>query len=339
MTTLKRTARETGLAYAGLAVTGMIGMLLIRSQLYVEGDAATTAANLVQHEGLARVGIAVDLGAVLTQALAALWFAKLFRVVEPFAAAAIAAFGLVNSVMMLVGAVFSATALEVALDGTATTTGDRAGTTRFALVIDTVACARHAGCRACIDACHAAHNVPVLADPRHRVEWVREEPFEQALAESVSEYADAARRPPLPVLCNHCASPPCVRVCPTEATFKRDDGIVAMDEHRCIGCRYCMAACPYDARSFNWCDPRPSIPSIRRDFPTREKGVVEKCTFCAERLGSGRPPACVEACSAGAMVFGDVRDAQGDVARLLRERTALRRKPSAHTAPHVFYLV
>ena len=126
---LKRTARETGLAYAGLAVTGMVGFLLIRPQLYVKGDAAATAANLVSHEGLARLGIAVDLAAVVTQALAALWFYKLFRVVEPFSAVAIAAFGLVNAVIMLVGAVFSATALDVALDGTATTIGDRATTT------------------------------------------------------------------------------------------------------------------------------------------------------------------------------------------------------------------
>jgi len=128
MTNVKSTARATGLAYAGLAVSGLLGYLLIRSQLYVKGDAATTATNLVTHEGLARFGVAVDLAAVLTQALTALWFHQLFRVARPFAAGAIAAFGLVNSVIMLVGTVFSATALDVALGGAAQGTGNRAAT-------------------------------------------------------------------------------------------------------------------------------------------------------------------------------------------------------------------
>jgi hypothetical protein len=127
-TTSTTTARQTGLAYAGLAVTGIVGYLAIRSQLYVNGDAATTTANLVAHEGLARVGVAVDLAAVVTQAVAALWFLKLFRRRQPFAALAIAAFGMVNAVVMLVGTMFSATALEVALGGAATTAGDRPAT-------------------------------------------------------------------------------------------------------------------------------------------------------------------------------------------------------------------
>lgn len=125
---LKRAALVTGLAYAGLAVTGMLGYLVFRAQLYAPGDAAATAGNLVSHEGLARVGVAVDLAAVLTQAVAALWFYQLFRRVRPFAAGAITAFGLVNAVVMLVGAAFSATALSVALGDAATTTHDRAAT-------------------------------------------------------------------------------------------------------------------------------------------------------------------------------------------------------------------
>jgi hypothetical protein len=133
------TARQTGLAYAGLAVTGMVGYLAIRSQLYVEGDAATTATNLVSHEALARLGVAMDLAAVVTQALAALWFFKLFRPAEPFAATSIAAFGLVNAVVMLVAAMFSATALEVALSGTATTAGDRPATALLLLDLSNAA--------------------------------------------------------------------------------------------------------------------------------------------------------------------------------------------------------
>jgi hypothetical protein len=128
MTTMKHTARAAGLAYAGLAVAGMLGFLLIRSQLYVPGDAAGTAARLVSHAGLARLGIAADLTGALAQALTALWLFKLFQRAEPFAAIAIAAFGLVNSVIILVGAVFSATALGMTLDGAPTPAGNRADT-------------------------------------------------------------------------------------------------------------------------------------------------------------------------------------------------------------------
>ena len=130
MTTLKGTARLTGLAYLGLAISGMLGFLLIRQQLYVPGDAAATTANLVGNEALARFGVAVDLTVVLTQALAALLFFKLFRRVDAVAAGAIAAFGLVNSVVILVAAVFSATALDVALSGIAPT-GDQAATAQL----------------------------------------------------------------------------------------------------------------------------------------------------------------------------------------------------------------
>ena len=130
--------------------------------------------------------------------------------------------------------------------------------------------------------------------------------------------AELARRP-VPALCNHCANPPCTRVCPTGATFKRADGIVVMDPHRCIGCRFCMAACPYGSRSFNWEDPRPHLKKINPEYPTRTKGVVEKCTFCDERLAKGRAPACVEACTQGAMAFGDLQDETSPVVKLLRE--------------------
>jgi hypothetical protein len=125
--TLTRTARATGLAYLGLAVTGMIGFLLIRSRLYVPGDAATTMANLVEHETLARLGIITDLALILVQSLTALWFFKLFREVNSFAAAAVAAFGFMNSAAILVATMFSATALAVAIDGSPPA-GERAAT-------------------------------------------------------------------------------------------------------------------------------------------------------------------------------------------------------------------
>lgn len=129
MSTLKHTARLTGLAYLGLAVCGLLGYMVVRQQLYVAGDAAATTANLVAHGGLARFGIAADLTTVLTQALTAVWFARLFRRVHTFAAGAIAAFGLVNAVIILVATVFSATALDVALaDGAP---GDRVATAQL----------------------------------------------------------------------------------------------------------------------------------------------------------------------------------------------------------------
>jgi hypothetical protein len=117
MTTTKKTARLAGIAYLGLGISGALGFLLIRSQLFEPGDATATAMNLIEHEGLARLGIAADLTVVLTQSLAALYFFKLFRVVDTFAAGSLAAFGFMNSAAILVATAFSATALEVALDG------------------------------------------------------------------------------------------------------------------------------------------------------------------------------------------------------------------------------
>jgi molybdopterin-containing oxidoreductase family iron-sulfur binding subunit len=144
---------------------------------------------------------------------------------------------------------------------------------------------------------------------------------------------------PFIVFCNQCSNPPCVRVCPTQATWKRADGIVMMDWHRCIGCRYCIAACPYGSRSFNWRDPRPFIAQIRPDYPTRTKGVVEKCTFCEERLAAGKLPACVVACEEKALVFGDLEEPGSVLREILGGRFSIRRKPDLGTKPEIFYLV
>jgi len=141
------------------------------------------------------------------------------------------------------------------------------------------------------------------------------------------------------VLCNHCDNPPCVRVCPTQATWKRDDGIVMMDWHRCIGCRYCVVGCPYGSRSFNWRNPRPFVKELNPEFPTRTKGVVEKCTLCEERLAAGLAPACVEACKVKALTFGNLADPESDVRKLLATRYAIRRKPELGTHPELYYLV
>ncbi len=211
---------------------------------------------------------------------------------------------------------------------------------RWGMVVNLEKCRKEEGCDACIGACNTAHNIPHFSDPRHEVKWIWTEPFGTVFPFSQSGYAERSDvHLPVPLMCNHCADPPCVHVCPTQATWKRDDGIVMMDWHRCIGCRYCMAACPYGSRSFNWLDPRPAIASINPDFPTRSKGVVEKCNFCEERLATGISPACVEACPEKALVFGNLADPDSEPRQLLRTRFAIQREPELGTGPSVYYLV
>jgi molybdopterin-containing oxidoreductase family iron-sulfur binding subunit len=144
---------------------------------------------------------------------------------------------------------------------------------------------------------------------------------------------------PFLVLCNHCDNPPCVRVCPTKATFKLPNGITMQDEHRCIGCRFCMAACPYGSRSFNWRDPRPAIKNENKEYPTRTKGVVEKCTFCTERLAVGKLPACVEAAPKGGLLFGDLEDPNSEIRKIVTNKYTIRRKSDLGTGPAIYYIV
>jgi Fe-S-cluster-containing dehydrogenase component len=211
---------------------------------------------------------------------------------------------------------------------------------RWAMTIDLNKCAEKEGCTQCIEACHSVHNVPASAVQAHRIQWIWKASFQNAFPSSENQYQAAALKDTQTLLlCNHCDNPPCVRVCPTKATWKREDGIVMMDWHRCIGCRYCMAACPYGSRSFNWTDPRLNLPLEDPDFPTRTKGVVEKCNFCEERLAKGKLPACVEACPQKAMTFGDLGNPNSQPRQLLQSRYAIRRKPELGTKPEVFYIV
>ena len=208
----------------------------------------------------------------------------------------------------------------------------------WAMVINAKLCPP--GCRACRDACSKAHNLPNMPDPKHDIKWIWQEPYTAAFNYEAHSFPDEANaKRPYPVLCNHCENPSCVRVCPTQATFQRADGIVMMDYHRCIGCRFCMAACPYGARSFNFKDPRPHIPEINPAYPTRTYGVVEKCNFCDERLSVGNLPACVEACPAKALVFGDLADPSSPVRQALASKMTLQRKTKLGTRPKVFYIV
>lgn len=215
-----------------------------------------------------------------------------------------------------------------------------AGERRWAMVVDPSRCRWDDGCNGCIKACHAAHNVPAVPDPKHEVKWVWKEKFADVFADQEAPHvAESLASHPILTLCNHCDDPPCARVCPTKATWRRDDGIVGMDPHRCIGCRYCVAACPYGSRSFNFVDPRPYLAKVDPGFPARTKGVVEKCTFCVERIDERRLPICVEACPEKALLFGDLNDPQSAVRQALRSRYALRRRPGLGTRPAVYYLV
>ncbi|MDR2162302.1 MAG: 4Fe-4S dicluster domain-containing protein [Desulfovibrio sp.] len=207
---------------------------------------------------------------------------------------------------------------------------------RWALVMDTRRLARPELRESIINACHAFHNVLSRPGPR-QMAWIRQQDFSSVFTDQVPPVmpAELSSRKIL-ILCNHCANPPCVRVCPTGAAFLREDGIVGMDFHRCIGCRYCMAACPFGARSFNFEKPR--LAAVHPAFPPRTRGVVEKCTFCAERLAAGLPPLCVEV-SEGAIVFGDLQDPSSPVSALLTENFSLRRKPELGTQPGVYYIL
>jgi len=219
---------------------------------------------------------------------------------------------------------------------------------RWAMVLDHKQCLKaKEGCKKCVDACHHVHNVPDFPNTKDQVKWIWQTEIEHAFPDQVNPYIeeyvkDSVKGLPVMVLCNHCDNPPCVRVCPVKATFKREDGIVMMDYHRCIGCRFCMAACPYGARSLNWRDPRPFIKPefLNRDYPTRTRGVVEKCTFCFERLAKGQLPACVEACKEQkALVFGDLEDPNSEVRQLLRKHPGIQRKPQLGTRPQVYYIL
>ena len=220
---------------------------------------------------------------------------------------------------------------------------------RYGMVIDAVKFHETPGlAEKCIAACHDYFNVPDFGNKKDEIKWLWQMPFTNAFPGDESHYKkdDLTHAMQFMVLCNHCDNPPCVRACPTKATFKNADGIVMMDFHRCIGCRFCMAACPYGARSFNWRDPRgskdgvPFIKKVNPEFPTRMRGVVEKCSFCDLRVKRGLLPLCVEATGdTKAMVFGDLNDPNSEVSQVLRAHFTIQRKPSLGTMPSVFYII
>ncbi|MCK5621224.1 MAG: 4Fe-4S dicluster domain-containing protein [Alphaproteobacteria bacterium] len=174
------------------------------------------------------------------------------------------------------------------------------GKVRWGMLIDVNLCT--ADCNACVSACAEENGLTGHGRPATDAQWIRKV--------SVRDPKNGVEKS-VPVMCQHCAEPPCVDVCPTGASFKRADGIVLVDKHICIGCRYCMMACPYKARSFvheDLSDQKPHAP--------RGKGTVESCTFCVHRVDAGTAPACVEACGDsgnGAMTFGDLNDPDSEI--------------------------
>ena len=170
---------------------------------------------------------------------------------------------------------------------------------RWGFLIDTNKCADN--CDKCVTACNDEHNLTGFGRPETDAQWIRT----VTLRDKKSGHTTK-----LPMMCQHCAHPPCVDVCPTGASFKRADGIVLVDKHTCIGCRYCMMACPYKARSF----VHETITN-QKEYSPRGKGTVESCTLCVHRVDNGEIPACAEACPEKAILFGDLNDANSDIAK------------------------
>lgn len=195
---------------------------------------------------------------------------------------------------------------------------------RWGLLIDTSRC--DSGCDACVEACSDENGLNSAVEDRQRPQWIRKVMLTEV---------KTGRQTTAPMMCQHCAEPPCVDVCPTGASFKRADGIVLVDRHSCIGCRYCMMACPYKARSFvhePLANQRPQVP--------RGQGCVESCTLCVHRIDRGRQPACVEACAAagrGAILFGDLNDANSEIARRVRELATRQLRADLGLDPGVRY--
>jgi molybdopterin-containing oxidoreductase family iron-sulfur binding subunit len=220
------------------------------------------------------------------------------------------------------GAVLLAPGLHLIQVAQAATAGAK-GTVRWGLLIDTTKCG--SGCTDCVDACRTENGLTAPNAPT-AAQWLRKVEIKEIRT---------GRTASVPVMCQHCAEPPCVDVCPTGASFKRADGIVLVDRHACIGCRYCMMACPYKARSFvhePLADQKPEVP--------RGKGCVEGCTLCVHRIDRGGQPACVEACSKaghGAMLFGDLNDADSEISRRVRAAASTQLRADLKLDPGVRY--
>ena len=191
---------------------------------------------------------------------------------------------------------------------------------RWGMLIDTEQC--KPGCNDCVTACNKENGLSGGTLPTDS-QWIRKIEIKDI---------SSGRETSLPMMCQHCEEPPCVDVCPTGASFKREDGIVLVDRHRCIGCRYCMMACPYKARSFvhePLHDQKPNVP--------RGKGTVESCTMCVNRVDKGQQPACAEVCPNKAILFGNLNDANSEIAKRIRSVATVQVRADLQLNPGIRY--
>ena len=204
---------------------------------------------------------------------------------------------------------------------------------RYGMAIDLKRCI---GCHMCSVSCKSNNNLPA-GMLWNRVLTIGGEAIDTASG----TYPNDLHMSYLPVNCQHCANPPCVAACPTGASYKRaEDGIVLVDSDLCIGCRMCMVACPYNARSFNWKKPEYAVDFALgdADAPEHQFNVVEKCTFCVNRLARGEAPACMELCSGRARYWGDLDDPESEVNKAMQGRQTVQLLEEKGTGPAVFYL-
>ncbi len=200
---------------------------------------------------------------------------------------------------------------------------------RYGMIIDLKRCI---GCGACVLACKAENGTPPGIF------------FTKVLDQVAGEFP-IVKKKFVPVLCNHCKEAACVKVCPTGASYKREDGIVLVDYNKCIGCKACVVACPYNNRALL---PKGGLkkgyfgdyltPFEQLKYQKFQEGVVVKCTFCYERVENGLEPSCVNTCPTEARVFGDLEDPENKVTRLIRQRGGFQPLAEANTDPSVFYI-
>ena len=224
---------------------------------------------------------------------------------------------------------------------------------KFGMMIDVGACV---GCRRCQHACRLENNIPDAPSNMHWIDLYEMENSTPVTAVesipplgAVIDYTESPKDDHwyLSFNCFHCSNPPCTRVCPTGATYLDEDGLVLINYDLCIGCRYCMAACPYNARRFNWWEPQHlpsrtnpvdgSVVFLNEEVPLRERGVTEKCTFCVHRVRDGLSPKCVEVCPVNARHFGDFNDPTSEVSRLLSTERTIRIRENVGSQPKLYY--
>ncbi len=200
------------------------------------------------------------------------------------------------------------------------------------------------GSRKCVTACAEENNIPPEIGSYIKV---LEMPIGTMNPEKGTLFYEGKQVPKdgkyyLPVQCNHCDNSPCTKVCPVEATWKEKDGLVVIDYDWCIGCRYCQAACPYEARHFNFKEPslNPTKLNTQQSYLSnrpRSKGVMEKCTFCLQRSRNGQYPACLEACPTGARKFGNILDPESEISQIFKSKKVFVLKEELNTMPQFFY--